>query len=283
MTKTEGTSQTYGQLITLAISEDISLASNIENAVAPQDIQVTLLQSTEVTSADQDRKKIIEAAFSDNTTKIASVKKAKDVDFDELNDNFFLNTLVNAELTELTTATVVGSRVKTVKEIKDCLNESKKVDLLICLKSRDSESLEFNNLKIPDFQGNFVYNFYLREGDYQEDDVASRENSEDLLAKNKPHMVPQYVELSWKSLRRAEKLKNQKRRHNVDSLESLPRNYDGKDIKIVDIDNLEKAFNSTGNSTRFTNGMDAVIITRDSTKITALPVKPTTDTVSQGK
>jgi hypothetical protein len=271
MAKTEGTSQTYGQLIVLSITEDTLLGNNKENLVAPQDIAITLVPSTEIKSADEDRKKVIEAAFA-NPVGVAAVSTKKDLDFDELNDNYFLTSLVNSEVVELTTATVVGSRLKTKQEITDALKEASKTDLLIALKSKDSEMLEFNNLKIPDFDGQYIYNFYSSSDSYQEDDLVGRENGNDLLSSLKATAVPQYIELSWKSLKKAEIIKGQKvnQTTSADAIEQLAKNNNGQ--TIVDIDNLEKAFNSVNNANQFTNGANAVLSANNRNSLSSLPI-----------
>jgi len=89
---------------------------------------------------------------------------------------------------------VPGSTIKSKEEVKRALTEAQKVDLTISLKSKTSESIEFNGLKTPGLDATLRYNFFTED----EEDILTQEDPDrDPLLTNKPISVPRYVELNW--------------------------------------------------------------------------------------
>jgi len=93
-----------------------------------------------------------------------------------------------------TKVVVAGSSVNTKDDIKKALTEAQKIDLSITLRSKKSEKVEFNNVKRPVLQADFVYNYFTKD----EGDIETQEDqTRDPLLKRRPVDVPRYVSLQW--------------------------------------------------------------------------------------
>lgn len=182
------------------------------------------------------------------------------------------------------TVVVISSHIKSQAEIKEALEESRKVDLTITLKSKRTESLELNTLKVPELNTNFVYNFFTND----EEDIEEQEDQEnDPLLEDKPIDVPRYLDLRWNIVDVTEvlagseaKIRRQKgdifkrsrgvSGHNSDSFSNsvekkkkkiAPIQREGINRKIVDVHNPEEAFKKIANKTLFANSLPAVLST----------------------
>jgi len=182
-------------------------------------------------------------------------------------------------------AIVIPSCIKDKLEIKEALEEASKVNLTITLKSKQSESIELNTLKIPILEPNFIYNFFVED----EEDIEEQEDqANDPLLDHRPIDTPRYVELKWNIVNVTEPLKgteleaqrNQKIRKETffekrgtightsnnfrDSVErkqkrTKPIRKDGIKRKIVDIHKPELGFKKIANQKVFTNSLPAIL------------------------
>lgn len=202
-------------------------------------------------------------------------------------------------------AVVKGSSIKSRQEIRTALSEAQKVDLTISLRSKVSEPLEINFLKVPAISTNFVYNFFVRE----EEDILSQEDQAlDPLLTSDPKDVPRYVELKWtptqvtNPMAGTEKVAQEKkdlraevfcRKRGVcgfsstnfsNSVEKNKKNYnptirDGLSLELVDVNNIELGFDSIVNSILFSSSVPVVINTLDSVSVVdSIPLKESTST-----
>lgn len=195
---------------------------------------------------------------------------------------------------------VRGSTVKRKEEIQKAVEESQKVDFSLALKSQHSDSVEFNNIKTPDLEVEFVYNFFAED----EEDIESQEDPEkDPLLEERPISVPKYVELKWNPAQVTEIVtgteeattKNKKVRRGFFALpkgnfsdrslslpNSITRNRksvnflkkDGLNRSVMDIHKLERAFDFIANSRAFGNSVKTVVNVEDTDGVvTSIPIK----------
>lgn len=173
----------------------------------------------------------------------------------------------------------VESNYKTPEDISSILSEASKVDLNIALKSKDSESIEFNTLQIPDFNSEFIYNFYVSE----ESDLSTQEDQNlDPLLNNSIYDIPRYLIINWKPIQKNEILKSEQQLpseqlqlkeqafsdakgvfsdNSTNFKESYEKNSDkinplyieGRPVKMADINDATRAFSSIANSVAFPN------------------------------
>lgn len=312
--KTEGTSQTYGQLVSIPSRKDVtvtSVSNEVSATVSPQDSIVKIISNEKSEDAtgtlelnDIDRSKIAIAAHSDTKDPAVSINKIerlKDSSLEGSSLNNFSKNVANIDLV----AIVLGSSLKSKEEVKKVLTEAQKVDLMISLKSKESEEIEFNSLKEvqPDLE--FTYNFFTQD----ESDVSTQEDqSQDPLLKNDIYNVPRYVELSWTPVGVTEEMSSDEIDDSTDTSEvrklrretfskkkgvsgfnstnfknsyekskkrANPRKKDGVDVEIVDMHQLDVAMDSTSNKNVFSNSVTAVFSTEDQNDvIDTLPVLP---------
>jgi len=163
------------------------------------------------------------------------------------------------------------------------LQDSVKVDYLLCMKSQESLPVEFNTLQTPSLSAEFSYNFYTTD----ETDMQSQEDQslDPLLTKKDP---PRYVLLRWdsttatgESLDFAARTSAESQlvagflssprgnstisnspipnsfQRNAKKTYSLSRN--GQSMKLVDTHDLERGFNSTSNARLFKNAALATL------------------------
>jgi hypothetical protein len=196
-------------------------------------------------------------------------------------------------------AAVIDSTIKSKPEVRAVLEESQKVDLTITIKSKDSETLDFNLIKIPNLELKLNYNFF----EPGEEDIERQEDkSKDPLLGNRPTSVPRYVQLNWSpsivtnpitgteleakknEKFRAENFFKEKGATSRDS-SSVPKSIEkskkrtpsltinGVPQSIVDVHEPEVAFNAVANSQIFPNSISTVINAEDQTEVlTSLPI-----------
>ena len=198
--KKESTSQTYGQMVLIgksSVGANIVQNSQIKPGITPSITTVNILQTATSgqNNIDKTKSQIALAASSNNTDNVSIVMKNSESD-SILNVGSVTNT-------ESITATVIGSTLKTKDEIKAILTEAQKADLSVCLKSKDSEKIEFNTMKIPELQLNFKYQFFVND----ESNIAAQEDPlrDPLLGKGIKE-VPKFVELRWDIVEVSEEL-----------------------------------------------------------------------------
>jgi hypothetical protein len=197
---------------------------------------------------------------------------------------------------------VLGSSVKTERELQTLLKESKKVDLSITLKSIDSEIIQFSTVQVPSLESNFRYNFFIPE----EKDIEEQEDpSKDPLLERDAFNVPRFVELRWEALTIKEPLSEQERldmdtrdlrrklfylkRGFLNSFDQGIKNSvnrankrlnlierNGKSFKVTDIHDIEKGFDSITNKRKYKNTISTVINTNNNKNDEApLTLEPT--------
>jgi hypothetical protein len=197
-------------------------------------------------------------------------------------------------------AVVVGSRIKPKPEIKKALEEAQKVDLTVTLKSKDSESLDFNTMKIPELDLTFNYNFF-EEG---EENIEEQEDPTlDPLLESRPIDTPKYVLLEWTPVKVTDpvtgtelevKKYEEFRVHNFfkpkgvakDTTNRMPRSVDkatarirplrrgGSRRRIVDIHSPEEGFRSIANRYLFNNSVSTTVRKSEDDNIFSLPIVP---------
>jgi hypothetical protein len=204
-------------------------------------------------------------------------------------------------------AIVVGSSNKSKSNLQTILNESKKFNMMIALRSSYSEELEFVNLKETNLNGKFTYNFYASSESWSERDVTIQEDpAKDPLSKDKLVNVPMYVKINWDTVSTSEDISVEERDNlsasaikSIDVLKKAsfmdkrgisnfyssanvnkssyekykkkqnPMRIDGIPTEIVDIDHLDKAIDSTSNKQVFSNTIGVVLEGTPSTTATA--------------
>lgn len=308
--KREGTSQTYGQLVTLPTARDVTATQTTSlgqaSAVSPRDTIVKIIPNTQGDDNssfqlnDIDRSKISIAAFSNNANPTVALNQTPS-NATNLGNNQ-LPQVTNVQQNASNQALVVGSAIKSRDDIKKVLDDAKKVDLMITLKSKESEILEFNNLKEITPDSTFVYNFF----EETEEDIDSQEDqSKDPLLASDISNVPKYVKLTWDSIVVTEpisdpnqspmsqeinafKKKTFKDKKGVLSTDSVNfknsfvksqkqttlYNKEGISTEVTDIHNLDVAMNSTSNKKVFANTINAVLNANKSQNVVSnLPIK----------
>ncbi len=280
--KVESTSQTYGQMVVIPEKRDVSLVSENQNAtkqqssVAQKDTVVNISKASD----GVDRKKIILAAASTKDTVVSLAAGTADIQ----------------------TAIVLGSSVKAKEDVSKALIEAQKVDLSICLKSKESESIQFNSVKTPELEGDFIYNFF------EEDETSiqtQEDQSRDPLLKTDLSRVPRYVHLRWNSAKVSQPLtadeqgsKSELRRETFARQRGVTSNKNanfknsyekslkrtnlvdrnGVKVEVVDIHKLDLAFDSTVNKKVFSNSLSAVYnISGQRNVVDTLPISVTND------
>jgi hypothetical protein len=203
MAKTEGTSQTFGQLIKFPTKEVGS--TNIASAIASvfnvagttKDIIVKLIpgnnKALSIKDIDvEDRFRIIASAFSDIPTSLKTATITQDAATQDTSGRLPApsTTIPNIEDYAIVAGTTCNPNVKT--DIKRAL----KADLFIALKSKESEEIEFNNIKQIDLSGEFVYNFFTtKEKDYLNEEDPRQDPF--LISNSSSFEIPRYIKLRW--------------------------------------------------------------------------------------
>ena len=184
-------------------------------------------------------------------------------------------------------AIVKGSAIKTKEEINKAITEAQKVDLMVSLKSKSSESLEFNNLRIPTLKSEFVYNFFTED----EEDINIQEDpKKDPFLKDKSYNVPRYTVLKWDVIKVINPLTSTEKEAKmyedlridafdnpkgvtttsddsyINSVLSTLKKFDSFNIgglkkQLADIHFLEEGFNAIANDKMFSNDVSTVVNT----------------------
>lgn len=212
----------------------------------------------------------------------------------------FLTSFTNVTPNVVEHLVVAGSSIKTKEEQASSLRESQKIDLTITLKSKPSEDLEFNNLKVPDLEVEFFYNFFVED----EEDIEEQEDrSKDPLLKRRPVDTPRYVSLQWSTAKTTEPLQVNAKNRLLSKEErrgfysnprgvasSKSKNFrnssekskkkirpivkDGLTQESVDIHDLEVGFNSVSNDKVFANSVKTTFnISEQNDNIEFVPIK----------
>ncbi len=239
--KTEGTSQTFGQLFT-AIKED---SKNTDF------LSLSRLKQTSAGASDPSR---------------------------------FLTQLTSKE--KITESQLIESLVSDTETQKNIIKESIKIDYFLCLKSKESDSIDFNTLKTPDLECDYIYQFFIP----SESNITIQEDPiKDPLHKLKLSKVSSYVDITWtpqvvtsqisdkelslddlefkrKYLQIARGVATEENSNFIKSSKFArkninPINKDGIQFELIDSHELEAAFNATSNERMFTNSVNAVLNT----------------------
>lgn len=308
--KTEGTSQTYGQLVVLrekgANFSNTKLDPEISSSkiLSPDKIvKLNPIGTNQLKASDVDDNELSKIAAA------AALQKNPSVDISAENSSNLNQTSSTANATTNVSTTmpniesfavVLGSLVKTSEDIAKSMEQAIKIDSSLSMKSKFSEEIELNNLKDVTLNGNFVYNFYIPE----EEDVASQEDqSQDPLLLRDKFNVPRYVELAWNPVTLTEPVSYEndseeafffKKKtilkynsgvvsynsyaHKDSYLKSAARSspvvLEGNKIQVIDLNQTDKAFDNIVNGKIFTNTINVVLEPVKTTMdATALPLK----------
>ena len=166
--------------------------------VNPIDVLVTLIANTSQATVGlgcKEKATISMAAATSNKNSIVAVQSDALVQrLPSTLQGSALNSIATVAPNTTITAMVLGSSVKSQEEIKKALTEAQKIDLSITLRSKKSESIEFNTVKKPRFEVDFLYNFFTRD----EEEVEVQEDQKlDPLLKHRPVDTPRYANLMW--------------------------------------------------------------------------------------
>ena len=206
--KRESTSQTYGQLVIFPSRQDSAPTDPKSVVQSPRDIVVKLLSANSeplnlARIVDTERSKISVAAMTPNKQVVINMSAAISADksFSEAGKQEFAN--ISSVVQNIQDFAIVVGGSKPEAELQSVLKQSIKTDLFITLKSKDSEIVDYNNLKDIQINSKFTYNFYTPE----ECDVKSQEDqSLDPLLKNSISEVPRFVKLTWDPVNITEQL-----------------------------------------------------------------------------
>lgn len=165
-----------------------------------------------------------------------------------------------------------------------------KIDLSIAFKSKDSDSLEYNTLQVPQQEAKFVYQHWTG---YESSVVSEEDPLKDPLLNQRLKDVPRYVELRWEPLRTTEQttenivLKDQETEkikelafrtirgigNSTNSVTQRPVSNSSKNLntsrdgtvkgKVVDIHEIEKGFDSVSNKYEFVNSINVIVTVND--------------------
>lgn len=298
--KTEQTSTTYGQMIEILTGGSTgrssggtgttSTRSSDQQSVgnhAAVDTVVSVVRNDHnggnLILTDQDRTNIAIAAATSQQPTVAvntSILPGENV----LANN---SPSVSAVIPAATdTVVVVGSCWKPLEQMQEILTEANKIDMMITLKTKDSEILEFNNIKEVQMESQFVYNFFSA----SEADISSQEDpSQDPFLRTTLTNVPKYVKLTWEPAKITEPLSDQELRLTQEAAQLkrevfeterteatfvAPLNREGIRTEVVDMHNPALAIESTSNRNVFANTMSAVLnIRKNPNLIEELPLR----------
>jgi len=294
--KVEQTSQTYGQFFQLLTgqsetSSNRSTQGSSGGTIVPTDSIVRVIRNDnnggDLILSDTDKARIALAATSDSFQPTVAVNTSIVAGENVLATNAannFSEVVLNNGPAEV--IIVAGSSYKPIEEIKEILTEAQKIDMMITLKSKDSEALEFNNLKEAQLESKFVYNFFSA----SEGDVESQEDpAQDPYLKSSIFNVPRYVKLTWEPAMITEPL-SQEELEITPKIEELKReifteertenthipllNRDGFNMEITDMHRLDLAIQSTSNRNVFANSLSAILnLNRSPNFINLLPIR----------
>jgi len=308
--KIEGTTRSYGQHIIMDGSRASTVSSNVSHipTVIEQDIPV---QVSRIKNIVNDLTSFGSPKTLDKTAIALAAAISKNKAFVQIEDttskkNTLDDSLLSVlgdfvEISEQTSgqAIVLGSKVNNNEEVKKALLESQKIDNVTTVKSKESQSVEFNTLKQPKMSAGLVYNFFSgSEGDFEtQEDVK-----QDPLFANRHYNVPRYVELKWEPAVISDPLSGEER---LPELTLLRRNLfhtkrgvmtdgrasfkfdpakklknfstikkDGIPSEIIDVHAPEVGIENTENFKMFRNAIFSIVNTRkSSSNINKIPIK----------
>jgi hypothetical protein len=283
--KTEGTSKTYGQVVQNPVTGKFQSISAGVYLDAKTDTIAKFIENQDKKESDQGSSAAPVYVGAAPDVVVATVTSSK---FDIIQqiakgnlNGAVANNIINSS-PKVQETIVVPSVWKKPEEIREILKESQKVDLLISLKSKESEALQFNTVQLPDLSAKFEYQFY----EVNENDINIQEDQDkDPLLKNDLKNVPKYVKLSWYPVSVKERLESQ-RLENIDiknkflKLDRGVAGYansnfkkafnkskkkvnliekDGRKIELVDTHRLDEAFDAIANNNKFSNSIHSVV------------------------
>lgn len=299
--KLEQTSQTYGQFIQIVESEigisgrsTTGTTNRLSNAATDTTVKVVRSDNDagNLTLTDEDKARIAVAAVTSPEPTVAVNMGnlggsrgiiAGDIDLARNVSTNFSDVVQNLPGESVV---VAGSVYIEPQKVKEILTEAKKIDLMLTLKSKDSEVLEFNNLKELQLDSEFTYNFF---NNFEADIESQEDPSQDPYLKTSLINVPKYVKLTWKPVEITEPLSIEETTHGteVDTLkietfqtprvegEQLPPiNREGRKIELIDMHKLEQAVESTSNRKVFGNSISATLhVQRGRNVVNDIPVQ----------
>lgn len=216
-----------------------------------------------------------------------------------------VNNVANVAQNVIERVVVLPSKAKSSDQLVKVLSEARKIDLSISLRTKESNSIQYNTIKVPEMNVQFNYNFFVE----SERDVRSEEDrTRDPLLKRKAQNVPRYVDLRWGIAQVTEPVSNvgapltaeQQREINklkretfclpkgvAGFLSSLFKNSfednkkriapitkEGVKLELMDVQNIDQAFGATANDAQFPDTICTVINTKDSVnEISELPIE----------
>ena len=196
--KTEGTSKTFGQLVSFSSISQSANQSKKNNSTSTTNVSVSVSSKGKsknkggISDSTQDLDK-----FKASIALAAASSKSSSTDSTFVIDKGIISGESLSTISGKVSVFVVDSGAITKEQIFEILKQSQKTDLFITLKSQDSVSLEYNNLQDPIMESKFIYNFW----DKNESDISSQEDpSQDPLATQNLKDVPRYVEIRWESI-----------------------------------------------------------------------------------
>lgn len=291
--KTEGTSRTYGQLIEILTGEGSRGSSNRREESGgshiPTDTSVHIVRNDDnggdIILTDADRANIALAAVSSPNPTVA-VNTGIVAGENVLANNASANVSEVIPTVADEVVVVAGSSYKAPEEIQEILTEAQKIDMMIVLKTKDSEALEFNNIKEVQMEAKFTYNFFSA----SEADIESQEDpAQDPYLKADLFSVPRYVKLSWEPVMITEPLSQEEttitpeieelkrevfEEERTESTHIPPLIQEGIPMEVIDMHRLDIAIQSTSNKDVFSNTLAAVLDLRRSPNfIDSLPIR----------
>jgi len=173
----------------------------LAGSVAPQDTLVSVIANTVDKIAEGSslgcKEKATIAMAAASTNKAATVAVASELLVVDQPQTLFgsaLNSVATVLPNVTETFIVLGSTLKEKEEIKKALTEAQKVDLSFTLRSKQSESIEFNNLKRPTLEVGFSYNFFVED----EEDIEEQEDpTKDPLLNHRAVDTPRISDIRW--------------------------------------------------------------------------------------
>ena len=273
--KREGTSKTYGQFI-------LSKNSVIRDSAEVTPVKVTTLNSPEDSplflSQEIKTQAIVAAA---NTKESSAIVVPPPIQPSRKLTNTSDASLVFPTPISSKTISVLNGITLPKNEVLKTLTEAQKIDLFISLHSKQSNSIEFNTLKVPQHSIKFIYQHWKG----NESNIVTQEDPElDPLLVSRLKDVPRYVEISWDIVeveeqitenvvprdRETENLK-QKIFRAPRGVEKQSNRYmknlslikeDSHKGKIVDIHEPELGMKSVANKNEFVNTVKTTIDTK---------------------
>lgn len=173
---------------------------------------------------------------------------------------------------------MLGSTFASSENLKDRIKIASNADLFITLKSKESEEIEFNNLKQSEVVAKFTYNFFTPE----EKNYITEENTAlDPLLKNSIFDVPRYAKLTWEKQQVTEDISDIENNFQLFTeggtfslKNTIPFIQEGQEFDVIDIHGLNKVFDYISNGDNFSNTVGTTINTENSNNyLNKIPIK----------